>query len=574
MFVSKKDLEEYREYIFQNDNSRFFKKIKTNKRFKKFQNECVLNNKRYIDAECNKYKYLFDNINGYCLDTIQREIIVSDEDAAIIMAGAGSGKSLTIIGKVVYLLKKGYCFADILCLSFTNKACYNLSLKLPGVNVMTFHKLGMDILRSNGIYFNIVSDDKLRNVVDHVIKGNDLFMKVVPDFDFITLGGDELEDLKRIIMLNSSYVKRLSKDIVTFINLFKGNGYSYDYFQMFLEKNEKENDKYIKERNRAFLEIARKVYSEYSFYLKKNKLLDFNDMISMAIKIVKEKGIYDYKYIIIDEYQDTSLLKCLLIKAIKDKCLAKLLVVGDDFQSIYRFTGTNLDVFIDFNKYFKYGVYFYLNKTYRNSQELLNIAGDFIMKNKRQIKKELFSDISCFKPIVICYYEDDVNEIIDFIVFNFDKVMFLGRNNDSIRKLKVKNKLTVHSSKGLEFENVAIIDLEDKTNGFPNKIVSDDIFKYVLNDNDIFPYEEERRLFYVAMTRTKNKVCLCVKKSNPSIFVLELLKKDISVIYDIKHCSVCGHALRNFIYKGKLILTCDNKLCLKYDKKCTNCVNK
>ena len=84
--------------------------------------------------------------------------------------------------------------------------------------------------------------------------------------------------------------------------------------------------------------------------------------------------------------------------------------------------------------------------------------------------------------------------------------------------------MTVHKSKGLETDNVILVGLDDSVLGFPNKIIQNNILKYVLSDKDHYPYEEERRLFYVALTRTTNDVYLLVNKNNPSIFVKELLK--------------------------------------------------
>ena len=90
-------------------------------------------------------------------------------------------------------------------------------------------------------------------------------------------------------------------------------------------------------------------------------------MINKATNIVNKEGIYPYKYIIIDEYQDTSLNKCLLIKAIQNKTNASLIAVGDDWQSIYRFTGSNLEIFTNFKDYFPKAKILKLKNTYRNN---------------------------------------------------------------------------------------------------------------------------------------------------------------------------------------------------------------
>ena len=116
----------------------------------------------------------------------------------------------------------------------------------------------------------------------------------------------------------------------------------------------------------------------------------------------------------------------------------------------------------------------------------------------------------------------------------------LGRNNKDILGIKHKC-MTVHKSKGLEADNVIIVNLEDGINGFPNKIVDDDLLKFVKRDCDNYPFAEERRLFYVAMTRTKNANYLLVNKKRPSRFVEELLleNKNIKIMNDILYCPKC-----------------------------------
>ena len=266
-------------------------------------------------------------------------------------------------------------------------------------------------------------------------------------------------------------------------------------------------------------------------------------MINNSIKIIKNNGyIKSYKYIIIDEFQDTSKMKYELIKEIISKTKSKLFAVGDDFQSIYRFTGCNLDIFVNFKKYFKYSKIVKIKNTYRNSYELINIAGNFIMKNKNQIHKSLYSKKRIKKPIILIYTNNYKKTLYELITKINTKILILGRNNNDIYEIDpyfVQNEkvryLTVHKSKGLEEENVIIINNEDKVLGFPSKIENNNIIKYVLNDKDLYPYEEERRLFYVALTRTKNYVYLIVNKYNQSIFIDELLKdykKYINIIYD------------------------------------------
>ena len=345
---------------------------------------------------------------------------------------------------------------------------------------------------------------------------------------------------------NNEEVEMLEKLISTFIHLFKCNGYKLEDFNLFLKQAKRKILKY--RHNKNFLIIVLNIYLKYEKYLKDNKEIDFDDMIIKATKLVKEKGINNkYKYIIIDEYQDTSLIRFNLIKEILNKTNSNLMVVGDDFQSIYRFTGCDLSLFLDFKKYFKKSKIMKIQNTYRNSQELIDIAGKFVMKNKKQIDKNLKSNKHIYEPIKIIYYENiriKFIEIINKIYKETNKpILVLGRNNKDIKtllsdKIKLENDnliyienknikmkyLTVHKSKGLEEENVILINLENKLTGFPNQMKDDKLLRFVSKRYEKYPFSEERRLFYVALTRTKNYVYILTPKKEESIFIKELRK--------------------------------------------------
>lgn len=275
-----------------------------------------------------------------------------------------------------------------------------------------------------------------------------------------------------------------------------------------------------------------------------------------AKKYVDKNGMYkNYKYIIIDEFQDTSLVRFDLINSIKKCCNSKIMAVGDDFQSIYRFSGCDLDIFLNFSKYFGFTKILKIRTTYRNSKELIDIAGKFVMKNPMQIKKKLNSSKNIEKPIKILFYSDIKKDIIKLIerVYknnNNKDILILGRNNFDIneiisdkllksdgdnliytlnRDVKIKY-MTVHKSKGLESSNVIIINVIDDKFGFPNKMTNDQIISLVINDKKLFSYDEERRLFYVALTRTKNSVYIFTKKNKESIFIKEIINYNTNSI--------------------------------------------
>lgn len=511
--------------------------LKENPKVKRLSKLIDQHNTTYIDNLRKKLNIL-NNINGYPLDDYQSRVVLSNEKATLVVAGAGSGKSLTIIGKIVYLVKICNINAnDILCISFTNDATINLKNNIKknynfDIDIYTFHKLSLSILKSHNIKYTIAKEDLLLDIIElffnEIIPNNKIYQKALKYILGKTPTAKEKVNLKRLI--------------TTFINLYKSNNYPITYYLLILKKikytlNIKE---YIK--NKYLILLIFNIHIMYQEELNKDKSLDFNDMINKTIDIISNKGlIKKWKYIIVDEYQDTSITKFNLIKNIIDICNAKFLAVGDDFQSIYRFTGCNLHIFLNFTKYFNYSKIMPIINTYRNPQELINIAGKFVMKNKYQQKKNLISSKHLSNPVIIYYSNNKVSilkEILKLIESN--NIMVLGRNNKDILKYidntykqdndiyTYQNKsfryLTIHKSKGLESEYVILINVEDNLLGLPTKIKDEKILKYVNNTKDYYLYEEERRLFYVALTRTKNKTYIISPYKNESIFIKEIKK--------------------------------------------------
>lgn len=512
--------------VFKNSYQRKFKK--DYKHLDKYTNK---HNNQFIDNNLNNL--LLNNINGYKLDINQKRAVLTDEINNLIIAGAGSGKTLTIIGKIEYLIKsKNINSKEILCISFTNDSCNSLKNKINyNIEILTFHKLALKIL--NQKKYNLISIE-LDYIVDEyfnsIIYNNEHMIKIV-----LKELGDNSNDINKYPeYLKSKKLKKLKHTIITFINLLKSNNYSLNIFLKIKNK-----------KNKNILSIIIDIYLLYENELKSKNEIDFNDMINLAIKEVANSKI-KYKYIIVDEFQDTSYTRYKLLKTILDKTKAKLMVVGDDWQSIYKFTGCDIKIFLQFEKYFGYTKKMYITNTYRNSQELINIARKFILKNKSQINKKLKSNKNNAKPIKIVYEDKDILEkLIKYLIkINVNNILILGRNNNDIYKYLNKNLiinkdiisykynkniniryLTVHKSKGLEEECVIIINLIDDILGFPNKMENEDVVELISSKNN-YPFEEERRLFYVALTRTKNDNYLIIPSKNLSIFIKEILKNN------------------------------------------------
>ena len=444
-------------------------------------------------------------------DKYQLKAIKSTKNTLLI-AGAGSGKTTTIVGKINYLLNNGYTKNDILCISFTNASVNDLKKKLDNnVDIFTFHKLAINILKEYDNNFKLCDDNLLTQVIDeYILRLLDSKIKKKKFLKYVT---------------NTNKFKKLA---FRFINLYKSN--YYDFKNIFIRINK------IRNKNKRLTLLMNlinivNIYKLYEIELKSSLELDFNDLILMATEVIKYTTYTNkYKYIIIDEFQDTSLIRLNLILEIYKKNNCKIFCVGDDFQSIYQFTGCNLNIFLNFKKYFENSSIMKLKRTYRNPQELINVAGNFIMKNKKQIKKKLISNIHISKPIKIVYLKDNLDELISRINTSY---MILGRNNKDIYKYystnEIKNKniiyKTIHTSKGLESDNIIIINLTNNIDSIPSKIPNDELIDILLNNKDDI-YYEERRLFYVALTRTKNNVYLVINKNNISPFVKELIKNN------------------------------------------------
>ncbi len=457
----------------------------------------------------------FDNINGHSLDKYQRKIVLNNSKYLLVVAGAGSGKTLTIIGKIKYLIEKcGYLPSEILCLSFTNETVNNLKSRVnDDVDVLTFHKLALKILKDNNYQYTIASDMLLEYIVD------EYFHSYLVNIRFLN------EYLKKDIYVNKSDNDKfliLKNNIISFIKKIKCNNVEFSKLQKISKK--------VKNENKIFLIFAFDILRIYNEELLSTKSIDFDDMIINAKKLINRGGLIPkYKYIIIDEYQDISLIRFNLIKAILDKNNSNLMCVGDDYQSIYGFSGSNINLFIDFFKYFP-GKRMDIKNTYRNSYQLIKSSIKFIMKNPYQLRKNIHAKFLLKYPIVLMYYDDletGYDHLINYLYLEKKRnILTLARYNDDLKKIKNKNTgmnvkcLTVHMAKGLESENVILIKMSDDYLGFPSKIIDNNLSFF--SEKEEIEYAEERRLFYVALTRTKERIYILVPKNNPSRFINEI----------------------------------------------------
>lgn len=413
---------------------------------------------------------------------------------------------------------------------------------------------------------------------------------------------------KLVVSEENRYIRKLVALIQRFITNFKTNGYTADEFNRMYHSTQNV-------RTRLFLNICHDCYLEYERYLKENQAVDFQDMINESARILREvkemKQRLDFQYIIVDEYQDISRQRFDLVTALHEVTTAKIIAVGDDWQSIYAFSGSDISLFTKFREKMGYAALLKIVRTYRNSQEVIDIAGNFIQKNTEQIQKDLISPKHISDPVIVYTYDSKRKDpkgdnrsganyaIAHAIETALEQIMeynraegkpsdstilLLGRfgfdgdrleksglfeyitRGSRIRSVKYPKLnimfMTAHSSKGLGYDNVIVVNGRNETYGFPSKIEDDPVLAFVVKEDLSIEYAEERRLFYVAMTRTKNRVFFIAPEQNPSEFLLELKHDYKNVVLNgnwnedptaipsyKKTCPMCGYPMQ-FRYKS------------------------
>ena len=459
----------------------------------------------------------FNDIYGKKLDKYQKKVVLDNHDRVLVIAGAGSGKTLTIIAKIKYLIeKKNIKENEILCLSFTNETVDNLKNKINyNLDILTFHKLALRILEYNNFYYKISRDDLINYIVDEYFLIDEdktkLFLKEYYD-------NKEYSDKELTILKNN---------IISLIKMIKCNNLA-------VNKIKKLRNRCINNKDKIFYYFVLSIYQMYEEELASEYKIDFDDMIIYAKELIKKHGFKkNYKYILIDEFQDISRIRFELILEILKNTNAKLMCVGDDYQAIYGFSGSNLKIFLDFFKYFPDANRIDIKNTYRNSYELINTSIKFIKKNPFQLRKHIHAKFLFKNPIVLIYYDDFIkayNHLFDYLYLEDEKkVMVLARYNKDLEEVKkmehkgIETKyLTVHMAKGLEEESVVLIKFSNDYLGFPSKIENNRLLSLINDTDEDIPYAEERRLFYVALTRCKKRIYILVPRDNPSIFLKEI----------------------------------------------------
>ena len=499
----------------------------------------------------NKLDYRF--VEGYWLDQQQIASIENDTQNTLVIAGAGTGKTTTIIGKIKWILNKWRSEKEntpppkILAVSFTHASRVELEERILAeilqddlvfkiyhprdfIQVETFHSLALKIIK-----------DKLlgRRLEE---SGFESFLKL----SHSDLPEEKIDDIDHLYSLVRNYH-------VNFTEIRERLRRKFRYFW------HKEDLK----QNLTQLEELKVLASQYEEHLKKNHSIDFAGLLEEATSRINP--IYTYDYVIIDEYQDISPLEYLLIRSLRELRAFKLFCVGDDWQTIYQFAGSEISLILNFEKCWGETSRFKIEQTYRFPEKL---SGRFIMHDHTQLRKQIRG--------VLVYGEDQIVEIngpsertdlnsLYFFFLNMPEhasVFLIGRYNFDIKKIsrceflsfKISEEkvlismherpdlrisfLSAHKSKGLQADYVLIINCRNTILGFPSRMKENEIFRIVrevaiqklerrkMKKRMREKFSEERRLFYVAMTRARKRILFLTVQEQESPFILELREEE------------------------------------------------
>lgn len=380
------------------------------------------------------------------LNNKQLEAVKTTEGPVLVLAGAGSGKTRALTYRIAYLINQGVDPYNILTLTFTNKAAEDMKSKVkeligkvPKKMLMgTFHGVCVRILSKNL--------DKLGYQSGFVIYDQNESKDLVSDV---------------ILSFNLDQEKYDAKIILNMINKAKMNLWSKDeMFQYYQEIGEGTIDYY---QNIA------EVYEKYNQALQDNNAFDFNDLIAKTIELfdnneeVLEEYQNRFEYVLIDEYQDTSPFQYKLARMLSQKH-GNIFVVGDDYQSIYKFRGADMENILNFNQDFSDCKVIKLEKNYRSKGNIIKASNALIANNYKQFDKKAWTDKIDGEPIIICeavneyseadYLVHEIENLVKFTGYNYNDISILYRSNHQSRVIEeafIKRRIPYYIVGGLGF---------------------------------------------------------------------------------------------------------------------------
>lgn len=396
------------------------------------------------------------------------------------------------------------------------------------------------------------------------------------------------ELIERILSRNKSLENALLQMTQSFINLVKANGKQIEDIRKIAEEKHSVRDVFVIDN------IMQPLWEDYQHELAARGEMDFTDVIVKATGYCNEgKWKQKYEFILIDEFQDISVDRYRFLQSLRSELpKTKLYCVGDDWQSIYRFSGSDLSLFSEFSKYFGFTEECKIETTYRFGNPLISESSRFVQHNPLQKQKNVHPRAVNPPETKISFMayksEQHLQSLMERMIARIpaDKTAYIiSRYSYDVRALaspgikmdfdansgnvtlhiagrKVKF-MTIHGSKGLEADYVFVLNCNSGFYGFPSLVSDDPVLDYVLSDQEHFEYAEERRVFYVGITRAKVHTVVMYNEETPSPFVTEMNRE---IQANPNPCPWCGVGHRIVKYEGWTkqktpyrVWGCDNK---------------
>ena len=500
-------------------------------------------NQQWTHRMLEEHQDFFQNVETSPLNESQSRAVVNGEDAVLVLAGAGSGKTSVLVARAGWLLRRNEALPEqILLLAFGRQAADEMNsrikqrLGVDDIQAKTFHALALQIIqqgsRKTPVISKLESDSQARRelLIKHWQQQcSEKKAQAKGWREWLT---DELEWSidEGEFWHDSRLASRLAGRLERWLGLMRMHGGSQA--EMIEQADEEVRDLFQKR-----IRLMAPLLKAWKTALKEEGAVDFSGLIHQAVNLL-EKGrfVSPWKHILVDEFQDISPQRAMLLTALrKQNKQTCLFAVGDDWQAIYRFSGAELSLTTAFSQSFGDGAECALDTTYRFNDRIGEIANRFIQQNPYQLKKPLNSLSKGNKKSVTILPAEQLESLLDKLsgfVKDDERILVLARYHhlrpDILQKAVTRwpkltiDFMTIHASKGQQADYVIIAGLHEGSDGFPAVARESILEDVLLPAPEDFPDAEERRLLYVAMTRAKHQVWLLQDTSKPSIFVKQL----------------------------------------------------
>jgi DNA helicase-4 len=503
----------------------------------------VSRNQAWTERTIEQHRDFFDNIETTPLNNSQCRAVVNGEDAVLVLAGAGSGKTSVLVARAGWLLYRQEAIADqILLLAFGRQAADEMNerikerLHTSDIKAKTFHALALHIIQEGSKKTPKISkletDSKARRSLLIKTWQQQCAEKKVQASGWRAWMTEELEweVPEGDYWKNKSLAERLGSRLERWLGLMRMHGGSQA--EMVEQASEEVRDLFQKR-----IRLMAPLLKAWKSALKEEDAVDFSGLIHQAVNIL-EKGrfVSPWKHILVDEFQDISPQRARLLAALREQnSYTSLFAVGDDWQAIYRFSGAELSLTTAFEGHFGEGAQCALDTTYRFNDRIGEIANKFVLQNPYQLKKPLNSLTKGNKKSVTILPNEQLDALLDKLsgfAKTDEKILILARYHhlrpEVLQKAATRwpklniEFMTIHASKGQQAEYVIIVGLHEGNDGFPAPVRESLLEEVLLPEPEDFADAEERRLLYVAITRAKHQVWLMQDKAQPSVFVAQL----------------------------------------------------